>query len=526
MNKIIYTIALLGLINASGVIPAYCAETKPEVVEAKLSVDKLPPTKAYEPENNTILVELSQYAGYAGLVVANGGLEPTEDSVFFKKHGFKLKLVLSEEESWGPLNEGRMAASATTVDVLAVYGRQFAVTVPAQIGYSRGADALVTLSAIKNIKDLRGKRVITSQFTEADFFMRYLASESGIGVAITGANDVIDSSKINLVFANDAFGAGDLFLEDINSGKNRYSACVTWDPKTTEIVQSSRGRAAVLASNRNILVIGDILIVNKGFEKKYPKLVMGLVDGLLEGNRMVRDHPEQHLDTIGKAMGWSADEAKFELKKVHLSNLPENIGFMKGEMLAGGSFDYIYQTAIDAYGSDFISNPTDSEYFKNQKYLDQVEVGGGFKNQAAEILPVILESVASVETTPIDKDIRFLFLPNDSKLDLTSKDNLAYLASLANLLRAGVGSRIQLIGHVEGSQVAIFKAKGDAFFKQMELAAVSLSRNRAISVKNAILEKYKIDADRIEVLGRGWKTPTGDGMDKDRRVQAQWSLTN
>ena len=32
----------------------------------------------------------------------------------FKKHGFKLKITLSEEESWSALNSGKMAASATT----------------------------------------------------------------------------------------------------------------------------------------------------------------------------------------------------------------------------------------------------------------------------------------------------------------------------------------------------------------------------------------------------------------------------
>ena len=41
------------------------------------------------------------------------------------------------------LNNGRMAATATTADVLAVLGRQFEVVVPVQIGYSRGADMVV-----------------------------------------------------------------------------------------------------------------------------------------------------------------------------------------------------------------------------------------------------------------------------------------------------------------------------------------------------------------------------------------------
>src|SRR6185503_20129126 len=99
-------------------------------------------------------------------------------------HGFKLKITLSEEESWSALNSGKMAASATTVDVLAIYGRQFQVTVPALIGYSRGADGLVVRSDIKKINELRGKTIVTAQFTEADFFIRYLAFEAGLPVNI------------------------------------------------------------------------------------------------------------------------------------------------------------------------------------------------------------------------------------------------------------------------------------------------------------------------------------------------------
>ena len=90
---------------------------------------------------------------------------------------------MSEEESWPALNSGKIAASATTADVLAIYGKQFQVTVPAQIGYSRGADGVVVRSDIKRINALKGKILATSQFTEADFFIRYLAQEAGLASA-------------------------------------------------------------------------------------------------------------------------------------------------------------------------------------------------------------------------------------------------------------------------------------------------------------------------------------------------------
>src|SRR5436190_3966515 len=172
-----------------------------ELVETRREVPKLKSPAAYMPKDNIVEIELSEYAGYAGLVAANGGLEPNENSYFFKKHGFKVKLTLSEEESWSALNSGKMAASATTADVLAVYGKQFDVVVPALIGFSRGADGVVVKSDIKKINDLKGKTLASAQFTESDFFIRYLATEAGLEInLLDDLKSKPDPNKVNLVF--------------------------------------------------------------------------------------------------------------------------------------------------------------------------------------------------------------------------------------------------------------------------------------------------------------------------------------
>src|SRR6185503_4613127 len=186
-----------------------------ELVETQTEVPPLTPPAAYQPKDNIVDLELSEYAGYAGLIVANGGLEPNPNSVFAKKHGFKVRIKLSEEESWSALNAGKMAASATTADVLAVYGRQFQVVVPAQIGFSRGADGVIVRSDIKRINGLKGKTLAAAQFTEADFFIRYLAQEAGLAVrTLTDLEAKPDPDTLNLVFCKDAFAAGDLFLRE------------------------------------------------------------------------------------------------------------------------------------------------------------------------------------------------------------------------------------------------------------------------------------------------------------------------
>jgi len=295
--------------------------TDAELVETRTEVPRLKAAAAYEMKDNVVEIELSEYAGYAGLVVANGGLDPSEESVFFKKHGFKVKLTLSEEESWSSLNSGRLAASATTVDVLAVYGRQFQVAVPALIGYSRGADGVVVRSDIRKINDLKGKVLSSAQFTEADFFIRYLAQEASIGVAMLPdlkAKPAPD--RINLVYCADGFASGDLFLKDVTAGRNRLAGCVTWAPKTNEVADGSGGKANVLVTNRNLLIVADILVVNKGFAQAHGDIVQGLVSGLLEGNHVVRTTPDAHFATIAKAFKWEIADAKEEIAKVHVAN--------------------------------------------------------------------------------------------------------------------------------------------------------------------------------------------------------------
>src|SRR5262245_11061335 len=78
---------------SSGSTPgAAPADTSPPVAlaETQTEIPKLAPPGTYQPKDNVVEIELSEYAGYAGLIVANGGLEPNDNSIFAKKHGFKV----------------------------------------------------------------------------------------------------------------------------------------------------------------------------------------------------------------------------------------------------------------------------------------------------------------------------------------------------------------------------------------------------------------------------------------------------
>jgi NitT/TauT family transport system substrate-binding protein len=512
-----------------------------KLAETETKVKTLDAAQAYKPKGDTIDIELSEYAGYAGLIVANGGLAPNENSVFFKKHGFKVNIKLSEEESWSKLNRGEMAASATTADVLAVYGRQFKVVVPAQIGFSRGADGVVVKSDISRINYLKGRTLVALQWTEADFFIRYLAQEAGLGInMLADLSATPDASKINLVYADDGPTAGSILSSELEAGRDRLAGAVMWAPVTTQVVDDSKGKAKLLTTNKNLLIIADVLIVNEGFAKANPKMVAGLVEGLLEGNQMVRDNPAPHLDTIAKVFNtikdpvkdkddlWTQGKAKAELAKVHLSNLPENLAFFSGAIDAAGSFGGIYQSAVYAYGKDLIPDPPDAEKFLDLSHLKALEASGQFKDQKVAIAPIGSGAggTATLEQNPLlSKDIRFFFLPNSSKLDMNDKENLNKLASIKELLKISPGSTVLLRGHVDDAMKQKFLEQGgEDFLRKMQMSAVQLSKDRAAEIKRLVVERHQVDPSRVEVVGRGWDEPVSKNSDENRRVEVQWFL--
>jgi NitT/TauT family transport system substrate-binding protein len=498
---------------------------EPSVSEVKVEVPRLSPPAPFTYKDNIVPIEISEYAGYAGLIAANGGLEPNENSVFFKNHGFKVKLTISEDESWSELNEGKIAGSVTTVDVLAAYGRQLHAIVPAQIGFSRGADGVVVRSDIKRINQLKGQTIAAAQFTEVDFFIRYLAQEAGLPINTLGSLDAAPHpDRLNLVYTEDGFTAGDLFASDLKSGKNRLAGCVTWEPKVSEVVDGSGGKAHVLTTNRNLLIVADVMILHKGFAEQNPKVVEGLVQGLLEGNRMVRDHQDQYLDVVARAFKWSRDDAKAELANVHLSNLPENRAFFSGAIDAAGSFGGIYQSAVLAYGSDLIKDPPDASWFLRNQALESIEKAGLFKDQTIAIQPIRTAATGSVESDPLlSKDIRFLFEPNSYALDMANQENIRSLEAIKRMLQVSPGSTMLLRGHVDNARVAEFREKGgEAYVRQQSLRAMELSKNRAGEIRRLLIEKYSVDPKRLDIVGRGWEEPAGPDSAQNRRVEVQW----
>ncbi len=66
---------------------AAAQEGPPKPVGGVGAVPAIAGSASFEPKDGILDVELSEYAGYAGLVAANGGLEPSAESHFARRPG-------------------------------------------------------------------------------------------------------------------------------------------------------------------------------------------------------------------------------------------------------------------------------------------------------------------------------------------------------------------------------------------------------------------------------------------------------
>lgn len=513
---------------------ADAADTRASDSSEGVSVDPIEPLTAppvldrsapYQMKDGILDVDLSEYAGYAGLIVANGGLAPNPESFFAREYGFQVRITLSEEEGWSKLNNGKVAASVTTADVLAVLGRQFDIVVPAQMAFSRGANMIVVDHGVSGVNALRGKVLAGTQFNESEFFLRYLASESGAAVNVLRDLDAAPrADAINLVFYDDATVACEAYAEQIKASRPRLNGCIGWSPSTDAAIAGSNGRAKMLVSNRNLLVIADLLLVNGEFARGNADKVQALTHGLLEGNRQLRESPESQLGVIGRAFGWSVEETRAELAKVHFSNLPENLAFFEGTIDAAGSYQGIFQSALLAYGG-IIRNPADPARYIDLTALKALRAKPEFAVQTVAIAPIRTQGAVNLEGDALlSRDIRFFYKPNSAELDANSKENQEFLEIVRGFLQVSPGSIVVLRGHVDNARVGEFEQQGgQTLVRSMALKAMELSRQRAESVRDALLAKYpNLDANRLELVGRGWEEPAGPDSDLNRRVEVQW----
>ncbi len=472
---------------------------------------------------------INVWPGWAPIIMANGGMDPNDQSVFAKKYGFYVHLAIVDD----PVKARDLFASGQshilwgTLDMIALFAPELVKdsrTVPVvcqQIDFSAGGDGVVARGDIRSVNDLRikdGKRkkVVLAQNSPSHYLIMSLLIDAGI-----------DPGDIDFKWSADAPSAAKIFVQDPS-----YDAFVGWSPDIYNVTDKLKGSRLVVTTGTANHLIADVWAVRNDFYRDHPEVVAGLVRGIFEGVDMVRKDPSRAAQALATAFSLPVEDCKNMVGKdggvsegdAHLTNYRENAKFFL-DPFNPANFEVVWNSASTIYkslGSISSSVPAAkvkattvlagmSEAYKDVRDLSQPT----FKPDA--LMKMSAEAGAGQVLT---KAVLISFEPNKSVLDASYDATIpATLEEIGKLAGRFGNAYIIIEGNTDASRKGIVPTD----------LVRQLSYDRADAVRKAIMEKYQFDPNKFKVVGNGWDNPlpgctdpsNADNNKKNRRVEVK-----
>ncbi len=479
---------------------------------------RLPPVRgaaSYKPlRDNTVVVGLNVWAGWAPIFYANGGASPNADSLFAKKYGFKLdiKTIDSPSASINAFASGDVHVTAWTLDMIPLFYEQLKADSRAlpraflQVDWSNGGDGIVVRQNIRSVADLKGKSIALAEHSPSHYLILNLLINAGI-----------QPSEVDFRFTEDAFQAAAAFNAD-----KKLAACVSWAPDIYKLAEQPGNKLLVSTATANKL-IADVMFARADFVRDNPKIVDGIVRGFLDAVEELKDEGKRRraAELMARAYNLPADEAAAMLGDAHSTNYAENKDFFLNQNNPT-NFERYWETASTLYlklGSIGSAVRFDQVMdFSFIKALDNVEPYASSRDEYTVSFTPKGVSAIKAEATEILTNIqRIHFYPNSYDLAYKNQDGTLYDPNSTKVLE-DVGrlagqfgmARITIEGHTDASM------KGFIPFG----AVRDLSMNRANAVKEELVKRYKLQPNQFSVDGVGWERELEPGNHAlNRRVE-------
>lgn len=468
------------------------------------------PASSYKFENNTVVFPINVWAGWSPIVAANGGFKPSENSLFFKKFGFKvdIKVIDSPDDARNAYASGSAHILWGTLDMISLVAPSLAKDprvmprVCQQIDFSNGGDGIVVRQGIRTARDLKGKTIVLAQNSPSHFFILNILVDSGL-----------QPRDVTFKFTGDAFQAASAFYQSTN-----IDACVSWSPDIYNIVDPANGGkpngvkgAHLLTTTKDASnLIADVWAVRSDFQRDHPDIVKGLVQGIFEGMDLVKKDPDNVAKLMSEGYKIPVDDCKAMLGDAHLTNFAENKKFfMDADNPAG--FDRLWDSAAYVYMQvNAINIKVRSDLVKDTSVLAALDKAGTFAGQKEEYLPAFHFDPGAVkaESTPIlTKTLSIKFDTNKATLDPNYDKTIPQSVEEIGQLAGKFGACLILIeGNCDQSMKGVY-ANEPKRQRELALGVQRLSEARAEAVKQALIDKFKFDPNKFYVKGNGWDSP-------------------
>ena len=488
---------------------------------------KLPPvpgTADYKAigKDRVVKFAINVWAGWAPIIYANGGMAAKKVWKDAKGNPFKVELQLIDN----PVNMGNVFAGGdihigwATVDMLPLIVQRLnrdprsMPRVFQQIDWSNGGDGIVAREGIKTVSDLRGKTVVLAQNSPSHFFLLNVLLNAGV-----------QPHEVEMKFTGDAFQAAAAFKAD-----NKIAAAVSWAPDIYKLAELKGNRMLINTQTANKL-IADVWFARADFARDNMDIIEGLVRGILDATTELKDDAKKKeaAKLMDEAYKLPPGSGEGMLADAHWTNSAENYEFFLNQNNPT-NFERTYNTAYLIYKAIGVTGQrvTFDQImdFSVIKKLKGEEKYASQKNEYQfQFTPVSSDSI-NVESAVLTKTVVINFFPNSydlyKKVDKSGVGQVYYdpnvdhtIEEIAKLSGQFGAARIHISGHTDASM------RGVADDKLVR----ELSLNRANSVKQALVNKFKLDPNQFAVTGYGWDKPADpndpENHAKNRRVEVK-----
>ncbi len=441
-----------------------------------------------------LVVAINTWAGHAPGVVFNAGMDPNPTSYYKRKYGLDVKFVLLEDPAakLAAFRKGDVDVMWNTVDnwareasILAEQNAR-AKSILLQ-DWSRGGDGIVSLSSIKSVEDLKGKKVACTQFTPSHFLLLYLLSQSGLS---PGDRSAVEKA---IVFTQDAPAAAAMFKA------RQVDAAVTWEPDLSASVEARSDAHILVSTAAATNIIADTLCARQDLIDSYPETVRDFVHGWFDGIEMMKADPAGAYNVVGKALKLDEETVSGMLSGLKLTPYADNAQFYG---LAGGKAHYetLFDTAFVIWRKKgLVTKPVDAKDWADTRFLGAL--ASAYQAQKVEEPKVAAKAPSATDRAIINKQIQIHFTPNSDEI---MPGSFFVLDALGETMTSFGNTYLR----VEGNTDATGKASLN----------MALSERRALAVKNYVLTNFpNIEAVRFQTIGRGSANPVADNTTETGR---------
>ncbi len=231
---------------------------------------------------------------------------------YYENAPIRLVEMTSTSQKLHAIRNGTIDATALTLDetLSQIQDHNFNVKIVLVIDISNGADALVTKPGIKNLADLRNKKI---------GFENTATSTIVFDAALDHAGIDINEVKIVPLRVNEHLLAWK---------KNEVDAVVTFDPVRTEII--NLGGQVLFDSAQIPGRIMDVLIVRTEVLDQHEVALKTLIAGHFAALKYLSENPTDASKRMAGRLSTEADKILPQFKLIKQPNLEENLEWLSG----------------------------------------------------------------------------------------------------------------------------------------------------------------------------------------------------